>query len=204
MTFVSIFSRIADIIFPPTAEERIVRSLTNDELFSLFSITPLQNGFSLLPYRDTRVRALIHRAKYAKDLKAFDFLANILSLYLATYSEPLTIIPIPLSKRRLHDRGYNQCVEIALRALQNSAHKLDTELLARTRDTPPQTHLQKKERLTNMIGAFEVPSGSRENVMSRRFVVIDDVTTTGATLREARRALLNAGAREVVVVALAH
>lgn len=121
-------------------------------------------------------------------------------------SGEMLVIPIPLSRARLKKRGYNHTEDIAralVTSFSDSNLVLATDVLIKTRDTKPQMSLaNKSERLRNLIGAFAVSHSSR--VIGRTVVLIDDVTTTGATIAEARKTLSAAGAREIKAYVVAH
>lgn len=115
------------------------------------------------------------------------------------------LVPVPLHKKRLRERGYNQS-ELLTRAILkydlNHLFQLTTESLVRVRETKPQAKSDKRaERLENLRGAFEARS---EIVTKKHIILIDDVVTTGATLSHARIALLHAGARSVRAYTIAH
>jgi ComF family protein len=117
-----------------------------------------------------------------------------------TLDEADRVLPIPLSRQRLAERGYNQSWLLARRLAPDKA---DADLLLRIRHTPPQRTLPRAERLTNLQGAFAVdPLRSRE-VRGRRLVLVDDVMTSGASLRAATQVLLQAGAAQVSALVLA-
>ena len=111
-----------------------------------------------------------------------------------------TVIPVPLANERLRSRGYNQAHELA-RRLCPTRH--DPHLLWRSRATLRQALIKATERQTNLVDAMQLHPLKRHLVRGQRFVVVDDILTTGATLNEAARCLLRAGAREVVGVVLA-
>lgn len=109
------------------------------------------------------------------------------------------IVPVPLHPRRLRERGFNQAL---LLAQAFTGLPLARELLVRVRHTPPQTTLKNpKERRENVRGAFAVPRP--ELVRGKKVLLVDDVFTTGATVRECARTLRRAGAREVLVLTVA-
>lgn len=110
------------------------------------------------------------------------------------------ILPIPLSKQRLAERGYNQAW---LLARQLDAGKADAHLLLRTRDTLSQRTLPRTERLANLVGAFAVEPLRASVLRNKNVVLIDDVMTTGASLNTAARVLLQAGAAQVSALVLA-
>jgi ComF family protein len=110
------------------------------------------------------------------------------------------IVPIPLSTQRLRERGFNQALEIAKHLLGPGAvarAKLRPQLLLRTRDTLAQTGLPRTERLRNMRHAFAVEPLLAGQVQGTSLVLVDDVTTTTATLCAAALALRAAGAAKV-------
>lgn len=101
------------------------------------------------------------------------------------------VLPIPLSRERLQERGFNQALLLA-RCL--APHKTDATVLLRVLPTPAQTQLTRAERLQNLHNALVVDPLQQAVVAGRRVVVIDDVMTTGATLHAAAQALRRAGA----------
>jgi ComF family protein len=116
---------------------------------------------------------------------------------------PELLVPVPLSARRLRERGYNQAWELARRLGAALGIGADAQLLLRPVDTAHQATLPRAERERNLRGAFMVDPARRSAVDGRRIALVDDVMTTGATLREATLELLRAGAAEVQVWAIA-
>ena len=123
----------------------------------------------------------------------------------ASSQEKILLIPIPLHASRLRERGFNQSELLAQEIMKNDTSgifELSTKLLKRTHPTPPQARRERrKERLKNLRGAFHADT---ELTRGRAIVLIDDVSTTGATMAEARKSLLAAKARSVVCYAVAH
>ncbi len=111
---------------------------------------------------------------------------------------PDLVVPVPLHPRRLRARGFNPATLMARSLARHFRVRLDPVALRRVRDTPSQTHLDRRARRRNVSGAFV----ARERVPPRVWLV-DDVVTTGSTLGEAARALRRAGARSVVGVCAA-
>lgn len=110
------------------------------------------------------------------------------------------LLPMPLSRERLQQRGYNQALVLAR---QLAPAKTDPALLLRLRDTPAQSALARAERLRNVRGAFAVEPLRVAKVHGRRIVLLDDVMTSGASLYAAARALREAGAAHITGLVLA-
>lgn len=122
------------------------------------------------------------------------------------------VVPMPLSRERLRARGFNQAHELARELNRHRSRgpvsgqwdrRYNPHLLHRLRDTQAQSGLDAAARGLNLTHAFQVLVADHGHVQGRRVVVIDDIMTTGASLQEAARALLQAGARSVVGVVLA-
>ena len=114
---------------------------------------------------------------------------------------PDLVVPVPLARTRLAERGYNQAWELARRVAARIGRPAQAQGLARPVERAHQAALSRRERQRNLRGAFTVPQPGR--VAGRRIALVDDVLTTGATAAEASRALLDAGAAAVQVWALA-
>jgi ComF family protein len=146
---------------------------------------------------------MIHRIKYGGSLVDARVLASLLADRVATeYAEgdiPGLITPIPLSWRRLARRGHNQAALIARYVGQRLNIRVHYDVLRRTRHTPPQAQLSRSARRANLSQAFRL----RGALPAPRITLIDDVLTTGATLRAATRTLKAAGAAEVHIWVLA-
>tara|TARA_Y100000031_G_scaffold150898_2_gene191127 strand:- start:45246 stop:45656 length:411 start_codon:yes stop_codon:yes gene_type:complete len=114
------------------------------------------------------------------------------------------VIPIPLSKKRLRKRGFNQAELLAREfTMRDTSFTLSTNVLYKIKDTRSQTTLKNRtERMANVIDSFEARNA--EKIKDKNIILIDDIYTTGATLNEARRILINAGARMVLCCTIAH
>jgi ComF family protein len=142
-------------------------------------------------------RDAVHRLKYEGWTRASEAMAEAMRLL-----EPLTarvfLIPVPLGRRRLRQRGYNQseCIARALAACIGAPVR--TDLLGRVRETATQTALTPEARHANVAGAFHAGA-----VKGLDLLLVDDVFTTGATLAAAGAALMEAGAARVEAVTFA-
>lgn len=103
-------------------------------------------------------------------------------------------LPVPVSAERLTDRGYNQS---ALLSQQLAGHKSRPHWLIRSAHTQAQSKLTREQRLHNLDQAFSLSPDAVNNIAGKRLLLIDDVMTTGTTLRQAATVLKNAGAQSV-------
>ena len=145
---------------------------------------------------------LMARLKFGRSLAAGRVLAElwIAALHESMPPKPLALIPVPLHAARLRERGYNQALELARPLARALQIPLRHDVLQRVRATPAQVNLGAKARRRNLRGAFCIV----DNVaLPAHVAVVDDVMTTGATLRECTRVLLRAGVGRVDVWALA-
>ncbi|MGB3942895.1 MAG: ComF family protein [Candidatus Manganitrophaceae bacterium] len=142
----------------------------------------------------------IRRFKYQKGNQLAMSLASLLVDALGSRSFDL-VTPIPLHPTRLREREFNQSLLLADRVAQQRTIPLLIEGLERLRETGPQVGLSRKEREKNVRRAFRV--SYREAIQGKRILLVDDVYTTGATLREGAKTLAEGGAKEIVVAAVA-
>lgn len=169
---------------------------------------------SVFSYQSPIIRRALWSLKYKNNKKIARVLAAILydalledmsdqKNFIRTHS--FLLIPLPLHKKRKRQRGYNQsellCKELSL--MDSLSFILKKDVLYRDRDTPSQTTLRnKKERFKNVHNCFSVKN-PRE-VRGKHIILVDDITTTGATLNEAIKTLRKAGAKKVVAYTVAH
>ena len=151
-------------------------------------------GLAAFEYRFPLDR-LVQRFKFAGDLAVGRFLAERLAARVAGEPRPDVLVAPPLAARRLHERGFNQSVELARHLGRRLRLEVRTDALEKVRDTRPQQGLGRRARRRNLRGAFRC----RADVSGLRIAVVDDVYTTGATAHEIARVLRRAGAREVAV-----
>jgi len=154
------------------------------------------------PYRGP-ARKLVQGLKYRRVRKVAEIMTDLLAGELAEtgvgFGAEALVVPIPLSFWRKGARGFNQS-ELLGRALAGRLGlKIRTNLLRRPKDSLSQVSLTKPERAANVRRAFAV----KEKLQGEDILLVDDVVTTGATAREAARALKKAGAGQVWVLAFA-
>ena len=114
------------------------------------------------------------------------------------------VLPIPLSRQRLQERGFNQSLLLARQLTQQQApHKTSADLLLRLQHTSAQSQLPRSERLHNLSGAFAIEPLRQPQLQGSRIVLIDDVMTTGATLHASAQVLRQAGAAHITALVVA-
>jgi competence protein ComFC len=141
------------------------------------------------------VRHALHQLKYRQNLALGDSLSvHLIQLYKKLNWPVDFIVPVPLSRKRKRTRGYNQAALLARPLSLATGIEYRPNALGRIRETVSQVGLSGQERLKNVSGAF---TARPELVQGKKIMVIDDITTTGATIQHCATALLSAGAVEV-------
>ncbi len=162
---------------------------------------------SFFTYEGT-VAQLIKGLKYGKDLTCLRAILELATPILPSLLKELPpkacdlsetcVIPVPLHKRRLKSRGFNQSLLIAKGLFPTM--KICTLTVQKTVDTRPQSSLTGKERAKNIKGAFDI---KKSPLPSSYFILVDDVVTTGSTLREIAKLLKKNGAKGVCALTIA-
>jgi ComF family protein len=141
------------------------------------------------------LRKALHRLKYSRDVSLGEVLARpLISSLTETGWEIHLVTPVPLSPERLAQRGYNQAALLARPLALALGLDYRPSALQKVRETPSQVGLTYEQRRENVEGAF---AASSVLVKDRNVLVVDDVTTSGATLDSCARVLLSGGARQV-------
>lgn len=211
------FEKILALIFPPNGEARAIETMSpsafSQEATRVLDELP-QGIYSLFHYKDPLVKQALWALKYRGSRPVAKLFATLLyetilehisdALLFENVSEPL-LLSLPLSEQRLKERGWNQaeliCEEIIKLYPQLHYNK---NILKKIKHTAPQTTLSRKERLLNLKNCFGIDSGALHLLQNRNIILLDDVTTTGSTLKEARATLIKAGARKVLCFTVAH
>lgn len=151
------------------------------------------------------MRRLIHLLKYGNRTLLRHFFLEKIFFFLDSYRVNLRpadlIIPIPLHPARFRERGFNQAQILARMIAEKIDKPLSSRYLIRERHTRHQAVLLKKERWTNIEGAFTIKHSPA--LKDKHILLVDDLFTTGATVSEAAKMLKSAGAAKVGVLALA-
>jgi ComF family protein len=153
---------------------------------------------------DDMARKLVHGLKYGDRLDLAQWMARwMVRAGGELVSSAGVVVPVPLHRRRLWSRRFNQSAMLALAIAEVAGKPFAPTALRRIRPTQQQVGLSARERAENVRGAFRVVESERIAVAGRRVLLVDDVYTTGATMKAATRALLRAGAEAVDAVVFA-
>lgn len=149
------------------------------------------------------IKKLIYKLKYDGDCLLPGDLSELLMIAWDSYEQlngELLLVPIPLHPKRLKSRGFNQAELLARQLAGLAGLPVDTQALKRIKATEAQHNLGRAERMLNLSGAFR---GDCAKVTGKTVVLVDDIFTSGATLKEAAREVLSLGAFKVVGITIA-
>jgi ComF family protein len=170
----------------------------------------LSGLYFALPYKEKSLtRKLIRQFKYEPYIKD---LSKVLSIILIEHLvltknntndiwDNSVLMPVPLEKKKLKNRGYNQSQELAQELAKTLKLPVIVNALIKIKPTQPQMKLSAKEREENLKGVFLV--NNKEDITGKKIFLVDDVYTTGSTMEECARVLRDNGARSVWGIAIA-
>ena len=153
---------------------------------------------------DGALKECIHKFKYGGISRLSGLFSSLLIDFIKDNPEILKdidlLVPVPLGKNRLRERGYNQS-SMLTRPISEEFGVLSVDALAKKKSTPPQSELKRESRLINLKGAFEMRPDISVN--GKNILIIDDVFTTGSTINECASVLKDAGAGRIYSLTLA-
>lgn len=157
---------------------------------------------------DDIIRHLVHNFKFNDRPDLALWLARLMVYFLRRNVPELLagdflVVPVPLHKKRLRLRLFNQSAELAREFCKISQQNYCPNLLQRVRHTNRQMGLSRQKRLKNLTGAFIVPHESRVIIKGKRILLIDDVLTTGSTIEACSKALRRGGAKYIAAITIA-
>ncbi len=214
-----------DILFPPlclgcraylTCAEEKVNLLCADcfsgiEIYkTVFYKNPHFSLGAVSSYSDNALKNLIHYFKYEGFISVKEPLDTVLSTYMEAVGlkkmlgPSSVIVPLPLHRKRVHERGFNQSDVIAEIVSKYTGIPVDGSLLERTRYTRRQADIKgEEERRKNVMGCFKVPQSKKGTLRDVTVVLVDDVYTSGATMAEAVKTLRRAGTKDIIGLVIA-
>lgn len=225
----NLLNHFIDFLYPKTSfisGERIYDDNSNDfikdsELKSLSRVTltdlnelslktDSKYSYSYFAFRENDdFSKLIYMLKYGGMKKLGEFLGEISGAGLKNFMEEELntgfdmIIPVPLFRTKLRERGYNQSEYIGRGLSRVTGIKVIPDIVTRVRHTTTQTKLSKEERIRNVKNAFEIKSVSTDRICGKKIIIADDVVTTGSTMNELVKVLKLADAGEILCFSIA-
>jgi len=172
-----------------------------------YSTQNLKDLYFTINYQNPLIKNLIQKFKYTPFVKE---LAKTLSLLIIAHFQLLenkpdfsnyALVPVPLEKKRLKWRGFNQAEELGKKLSQFLTLPLLNNVLIKIKRTLPQVELTDEGRKENIRGAFLIKD--RELIKNKKILLIDDVYTTGSTMEECARVLMEARAKEIIGIVVA-
>lgn len=214
--------KIADIIFNFFSSKNCLKCGKNGSFLckNCLKDSVLENKIKnspvkfILDYRKPWIKKAIWILKYKRVYGVADIFGEILWEEIdkeleAEKNKKYILLPVPLSKKRQKERGYNQAELICKKILKIENDKnldrmsLETKILERKHSEKHQAEIRnKKERIENVKGIFSAKE--KEKIIGKNFIIIDDVCTTGATLAEIKKILKQEGAKKTIAFTLAH
>lgn len=164
---------------------------------------PFSRARSAVIY-DEIARRLVSRLKYGDRPELARFCARLMAVAgTELWEGDAVLVPVPLHRTRLLSRRYNQSTELARALGRLTGLKVEPGLVVRSRRTPRQVGLSASARERNVAGAFSVPPGAATRLAGRRVILVDDVITTGSTVKAVTKALRRAHFSDVDVISFA-
>lgn len=208
--------KLIDFVYPPTCG--ICGKLNNDflckkcekvlETEAIYGVDKvLEKYFNehlyIFVYQGI-LRRIILKYKFQEEAYLYKTFVNFL-LKNENFFEKIkkydTIVPVPISKKRLKKRGYNQSELIAKEIAYNSDLKLETACLLKVKNIIEQSKLNKEERMKNIQGVYKLTN--MEKLYKKKILLVDDIYTTGSTVNECAKVLREANPRKIGVFTLA-
>ena len=160
----------------------------------------LQRTRAAVVYDDIS-RSIALRLKYGRKVALGRTMARFMAPLMADLPPDSLLVPVPLHRGRIWQRGFNQSAIVARELSRRLGVRVDTEALKRVKPTPPLKGLSLQQRRRTVAGAFRV--GAKAELRGRTVVLVDDVLTTGSTANACARVLQRAGAGRVELVSWA-
>jgi len=208
-----IIEQLKNFLAPESAKARKLLDFSPGEMLELLPKSPVYSKdiFVLFDYQNKIVRFIVKAIKYKNNESLRKRVAGFLYEELLDISSEIALfegrcpilVPMPMSKIEKRKRGFNQCEELCreIKKLGGENIEVSYNTLKKVRETKRQADLSREQRLENVKNCLAADS---QVIRGCVVIVLDDVYTTGASLSEARRALLSAGAKRVVGLFIAH
>jgi len=172
-----------------------------------FSTENLSDLYFATSYQKPLIKNLIQSFKYKPFVKELtDNLSSLIIEHFQLLEKPpdfadFILIPVPMEKKKLKWRGFNQAEEIGKELSKFFRISLLNNVLAKIKETPAQVDLSEEERKENIRNDFSIKNGGQ--ILGRKILLVDDIYTTGSTLTECAKVLKEAGAKEIIGIVIA-
>jgi ComF family protein len=160
---------------------------------------PLHDGIKAAVLYDDLSRSIVLKLKHGGRIGLARLVARHLERHVPSDGEPPVLVPVPLHRWRLWQRGFNQSILIARALAQRRALVVEDDVLRRIRATPPLKGMTRKARAQAVRGVFAINPARADRIAGRHVLLVDDVYTTGATANACVRLLKRAGAARVTI-----
>lgn len=203
----TVLQPILEFLFPTPEDIIDFETHPNTELLPPSDNT-IPNCHSLFAYHNEKVKHLVWEIKYYRNKKVADQVGKLIAqkiLQTIPNTRETILIPVPLTKQRLKERGFNHTELLSASVLAHLPNNfmLAPDSVEKIRHTPKQNSIENREdRFKNIQNTFQV--SNPEAIKEKSTIIIDDVVTTGATVNEVRNVLLKAGAAGCTIFTIAH
>ena len=167
---------------------------------------PFEFGASMLYFNKKGIsQNLIHNLKYKKRQEIGTYLGDLYAtdlIHLETFKEIDFIIPVPLHKKRFHERGYNQVTTFCKAIEKNLSIPMLEDVLVKTQHLKSQTNKSKEGRVENNKNVFSIKN--QHKIEGKHLLIIDDVFTTGATMEACAKEILKIKNTKISILTMAY
>lgn len=207
---------IADFLAPEDIKIQKLLALPAGAMRDLLPKSPVYSKdiFVLFDYQNKIVRLIVKSIKYKNNYSLrkriaaylYEEIVDISTEVALFHGAPPILVPMPMEKNEKRNRGFNQCEELVREIKRIGCENIEAsyDILKKMRETKRQTKLSREERLKNVKNSMRASFLLNTRCSTKTVIVLDDVYTTGASLLEARRALLSAGYKRVIGLFIAH
>lgn len=210
-----ILNKILDIIYPRNCgvcghgnKDLCTKCEKKLNKQAVFGVDEYENKFFIRHYYIFKYEGLIRKLLINYKFNEKPYLYRMFSAFINKYEKDYLhfgfydiIIPVPISKKRLKNRGYNQSLLLTKSIAMENNLLLENNVIIKIKNNSTQSSLNKEEREENVQGVYKVMD--KEKVKNKKILLLDDIYTTGSTLDECSKELLQVGAKHIDVFTIA-